>query len=244
MTLTEQQTVAEVAAASLGAVRVFESKGIDYCCGGKRSLEEVCREKGIESERLLEELAGAIAGPDSPEKDWNTAPLGELIQHIMARHHEYLKLELPRLNERLRKVISVYSEQDGALLAEMSEVFGALWQELDGHMRKEELILFPTIERYEAAIAGGGPVPPVPFGSIANPIRMMEMEHGSAGDALRRLNELTNGYTPPAHACTTYKALFSGLEELERDLHLHIHLENNILFPRAIALETANRPRY
>ena len=241
MELTSQQTVAEIAATSLAAIRVFETHGIDYCCGGHRPLADACRSRGIAPETILGELSSALQSSPAAAAEWNSAALSDLIRHIVTTHHEYLKLELPRIQQRLDKVHQVYGQQDASVLAPLPGLFFGLRQELELHMRKEEAILFPTIERYERAAGAGAPLPFVPFGSIANPIRMMEMEHENAGDALRQMREITSGYTAPAHACSTYRALFQGLDELERDLHMHIHLENNILFPRAIALESSHR---
>jgi regulator of cell morphogenesis and NO signaling len=169
--------------------------------------------------------------------DWNTAPLAELIGHILAAHHDYLKRELPALDERLRKVVSVHGEREPEMLPRLLAIFTALRAELEQHLRKEEAILFPAMARYEAAVMAKAGAPFLPFGSFANPIRMMLQEHESAGEALRAMRELTADYALPAHACATYRALFEGLQALETDLHLHIHLENNILFPRAMKLE-------
>jgi regulator of cell morphogenesis and NO signaling len=239
MQVTETKTVAEIAAGSLAAVRVFERFGIDYCCGGKRPLDEVCRDKGLVTEQVQRELDAAAAQPAPEQRDWAIAPLRELIEHIVATHHAYLARELGPLGERVAKVERVYSARPEAVerVAGLSGVFEALRSELLMHMRKEEMILFPAIESYEAAASAKRPLPPLPFGSVANPIRMMEMEHESAGDALAELHEITRDFEVPEYACVTYKAMLSGLRELEQDLHMHIHLENNILFPRALKLE-------
>jgi len=167
--------------------------------------------------------------------DWNAAPLKDLIHHIVTKHHEYLKLELPRVGQRVRTVAQVHGAKDPATLRELETVYQGLWQELDLHMHKEEMMLFPAIERFEAAMQGGTLLPPPPFGSIRNPIAVMEREHDSAGDALGRIRE--RGFEAPSYACSTYRAVLEGLQALETDLHTHIHLENNILFPRATALE-------
>ncbi len=172
--------------------------------------------------------------------DWNIVPLRELIGHIVSTHHEYLKLELPRVGQRLPKVVQAHGPKDPATLDELQAVYQGLWEELDMHMHKEELMLFPAIGRYEAAVESRMPLPPAPFGSIANPIAVMESEHDSAGDALRRIRELTRDFEAPAYACNTYRSLLDGLRALESDMRRHIHLENNILFPRAIALESGH----
>lgn len=237
MTLTTNQTISEIAAQSLGAVRVFEKHGIDYCCGGKRPVAEACEELGLDAGAVTAELEQALAGRPADERDWNQVPLRELINHIIGKHHEYLKLELPRLNQRLQKVMRVYGEQDQATLGALPALFNGLSDELSMHMHKEEAILFPYIDRLESAKRTGEMTPPSPFGSIANPIAMMEHEHDNAGAALKGMRETTRDYAVPGYACVTYRSLLEGLRELEEDLHLHIHLENNILFPRAVALE-------
>jgi len=234
--MTETNTLAELAATSLKAVRILEQHGLDYCCGGKRSLDEACRTKGLDAAAVLGEIAGTAADADAG-KDWRSAPLQELAQHILRTHHEYLKLNLPALGQRMQKVAAVHGSKDPEVLPRMASVYAALRAELELHLHKEEVILFPFLMEYGRAEAQGLPVPPVPFGSIANPITVMEREHDSAGDALAELRSLTGGYTLPAYACSTVQALYGGLQELEADLHVHIHLENNILFPRAIALE-------
>jgi regulator of cell morphogenesis and NO signaling len=239
-TVAENQTVAEIAASSLAAVRVFERFGIDYCCGGKRPLAEVCRSKGQDPQVVKQELDLAMAEKAAGEQDWAAAPARALVEHIVSTHHEYLRRELPAIQTRLDKVYRVYNERYGPTLLGLPEVFTELRTELETHIQKEEMILFPSIIAYEEAAAAGRPLPRTPFGSVAHPIRMMEMEHESAGNALARIREITNVYAVPEYGCVTYRALMSSLDEMERDLHLHIHLENNILFPRAVRFETAN----
>ena len=234
--MTTTTTLADLAGTSLAAVRILESHGLDYCCGGKRPFEEACIAKNLNPNSVLQEIETANL-QQTGGRDWPTAPLDELVNHIVATHHEYLKIELPALGNRLVKVHEVHGARDPVTLARMVEVFGALREELEMHMHKEEVILFPFIQRYGAAAAQGLPLPSVPFGSIANPIRVMEREHDTAGDALGELRRLTGNYQLPPYACSTVRALYEGLQTLETDLHIHIHLENNILFPRAIGLE-------
>lgn len=238
MTLEDQMTVGEVAALSPGAVNVLDSHGIDYCCGGRRTLEDVCAEKGLSARRLMDEIDAGAAVAGSPEDDWKIVPLRRLIGHIVSTHHEFLKLELPRIAQRLAKVVEVHGAKDPAL-GELQPVYEDMRRELELHMHKEELMLFPAIGRYEAAAESGKPLPPALFGSVANPIAAMEKEHDSAGVELRRIRDLTRDFEPPEYACTTYRSLLDGLRALESDLRTHVHLENNILFPRAIALEKA-----
>jgi regulator of cell morphogenesis and NO signaling len=241
MQQNQTTTVAEIAAGSLAAVRVFERLGIDYCCGGKRPLEEVCRAKGLDPVQVQGELDTASKAPDTSARDWNTAPLHELIAHIVDTHHSYLRREFNPLSERLAKVYRVYNERYGDTFIGLPAIFDALRSELEMHMHKEERILFPAIASLERAVNSGAPAPQTPFGTVDNPIRMMEAEHESAGQALAEIRSITNHFEIPDFACVTYRALVNGLKELEQDLHLHIHLENNVLFPRAAELE--NRPR-
>ena len=232
-------TVAEIAASSLPAVRVFERLGIDYCCGGKRPLGEVCQEKGLDADAVQRELDAAASARESTDCDWKAAPLRELVDHIVGTHHEYLKREFQPLADRLEKVYRVYNERYGPTLTGLPEVYSGLRSELEMHMFKEERILFPAIVAAESAASSGAPLPRTPFGPLANPIGMMQAEHDSAGQALARIRTITGNFAIPDYACVTYRALMSGLQELEQDLHLHIHLENNILFPRATELEAS-----
>jgi regulator of cell morphogenesis and NO signaling len=231
-----ERTIGDIAAARPAAVRVFEHYGIDYCCGGQRSLADACAERGVSAEEVLAAVETNDRS-DAPERDWTTATLGRLIGHIVHRHHGYLYAELPTLRDRLAKVIAAHGDRHSETLGPLEATFSALNDELGLHLRKEEEILFPAIGELEAAeTARRAPVLP-PFGTVRNPIRMMENEHESAGRALRAMRELTGNYAVPPDACSTWRALFAGLEELEKDLHAHIHLENNVLFPRAAELE-------
>ena len=238
--ITTDTKIAEIAAESLAAIRVFQKYGIDFCCGGQKPLAEVCGKKNIAADALAAELEAALAAAATDQTDWNQKSLRELTAYIVARHHSYLRTELPRIQAWLDKVCSKYGEQDEAILGRLPETFGSLRAELEGHLPKEENILFPWIERFEAAVAAGQPAPRLPFGTLDGPIRVMEHEHENAGEALRILREATNDYTPPAHACRTYRALFEGLAELEADLHMHIHLENNVLHARAREMARAS----
>jgi regulator of cell morphogenesis and NO signaling len=235
MLFSESASVARIATASAAAVRVFEQFGIDYSLHGDRSLADACREKGLDESAVSAEIDRA--GSDvSPGPDWTAEPLSALIAHIVATHHDYLRRELPQIAQRLARVAEVYAERERSIMSELPGVFSGLMDEISLHMRKEEMMLFPAIEECEAAAASGAPLPPTPFGSVANPIRMMEYEHENAGGALARMRELTRGYTAPVYACMTYIAVVDGLKALEADLHQHMHLENNSLFPRALKL--------
>jgi regulator of cell morphogenesis and NO signaling len=240
--VTKAPSVGEIAARSLAAVRILEEHGIDYCCGGQRSVADVCSEKGIDSDVLLKQVQAAERNPTDAGRNWRAATLAELIDHILSTHHEYLRRELPLIENRLIAVLNAHSEAHGQLLRQLSVLFAGLKTELQVHMQKEESVLFPFVRAAEMSASAGRGLPHSPFGTVRNPIRMMEHEHDSAGDALAAMRRLTNNYELPEGACNTWRALYGGLAELESDLHLHIHLENNILFPRAIALELGTIP--
>jgi regulator of cell morphogenesis and NO signaling len=217
--------------------RDFEELGIDYCCHGEQPLQRACRLAGLDPNMVLERLAAVESGTtDECSRDWLTAPLAELCDHIEATHHAYLKTELPRLDALIAKVIKAHGVNHPEL-RDVQQTFADLRAELEPHMMKEERILFPAIRAMERATR------PLmfPFGSVANPVRMMQHEHDNAGQCLANLRRLTGNYTPPAGACNTYRAMLDGLRRLESDLHQHIHKENNVLFPRALAIETGAR---
>lgn len=230
-----EKTVGELVSERPGRSRVFEEFGIDYCCGGKRPLAEACSKKGVDIDEVLRGLAQADETTVKEDAtDFSTMALDELADHIVSTHHSYLTRELPRLEGMSAKVAKVHGGSD-ARLADLAQVVASLSAELRSHMMKEEEILFPIIRELEHADT----LPSMHCGSIANPIRMMESEHDSAGDALEDARRLTDGYAPPEWACNTYRALLDGLHDLELDLHVHIHKENNILFPRALEREAA-----
>jgi regulator of cell morphogenesis and NO signaling len=214
--------------------RVFESLSIDYCCGGKLPLAEACAQSGVDPLQVVEQLTAADMATAATDGhvDADMMSLTALADHIEQTHHAYLRTELPRLDQMTLKVLSVHGGKDPRL-AQLREAFAALRDELMQHMMKEERILFPMVRQIELA---DGPVF-AHCGSIANPIRQMELEHGHAGDALLIMRQATDGYVPPPWACNTYRAMLDALAQLEKDLHQHIHKENNVLFPKAIARE-------
>ncbi len=231
-----ETTVREIATAHPAAVRVFEKYGIDYCCGGQKPLADACREHGLSEDAVLDEVRSSER-PGAAERDWAGASLAELIGHIVVTHHGYLSAELPALEQRMAKVVEKHGANHSEL-GPLQQVLTSLKAELMHHCRKEEMVLFPFTQQIEAAANEGRRIS-APFGTVANPIRMMEHEHDDAGRALAAIRKLTNNYEVPADACPTFRALYEGLAALERDLHQHIHLENNILFPRAQQLERA-----
>ncbi len=232
--LVGRKTVRELALEIPSATRIFEQLGIDYCCGGLRPLAEACGPAGVSLEQVMEKLEAGQPSNAAGQVNWQGVAPSLLIDHITTTHHAYLKQELPRLEKLTAKVVSVHGEKHPELL-QIREIYLALDQELSAHLVKEEQILFPFIVALER-----GQSTQSCFGSVANPIRMMEFEHDNAGEALRQLRRLSHDYTAPEDACISYQTLYQALKALEADLHQHIHLENNILFPRAIALEAAN----
>jgi regulator of cell morphogenesis and NO signaling len=240
MTTFTTRTVREIAVASPEATRIFEELKIDYCCGGQRPLAAACADAGLETGavvRRLEEAARTTARPDGAA-DFQTAPLADLIRHIVDTHHAFTRRELVRLDALLDKVCSVHGQNHRELL-EVRSLFRELANDLTPHMMKEEVMLFPYVAQLEAAARDGRPAPRAPFGTVRNPIRMMAMEHDTAGDLLRRVRAAAGDFVPPADVCISYQTLYGALEGFEADLHRHIHLENNILFPRAVELEDA-----
>ena len=227
------RSVGELVAECPARSQVFEELQIDYCCHGGISLQEACQQQDLDPGEVLVRLAPQEVLA-SDVRDWLTAPLCELCDHIERTHHAYLRTELPRLALLIAKVAEVHGDRH-AELHDVKRIFHGLQDELMPHMMKEEHILFPAIRRLELA---SHPLN-LPFGTVQNPIRMMEREHDAVGNLLRHLRSLTNDFTAPEGACNTYRAMLDGLRELELDLHEHIHKENNILFPRAAKLEAS-----
>ena len=238
MTIATTRTVGEIAAEMPNATREFEKLGIDYCCGGTRTLGDACAQAKIpvgEVLARLEKSAQLSAIGDS--KDWQNQPLADLIAHITGTHHVFVREECPRIEALASKVVGVHGQNHPELL-QVQEIFSALAGELSVHLMKEEQVLFPYIFRLEESFVAGEPAPPAMFGTVVNPVRMMMQEHDGAGEAVRTLRSITHDYAVPADACISYRTLYEALQGFEADLHQHIHLENNILFPRAVAMES------
>ncbi len=224
--------VGQIVAERPSASRTFERLGIDYCCGGRKPLEEACAEKGLDPQAVLGDLGAESGAGGSEERNWSEASLPDLADHIVRVHHGWLRENLPRLDALSAKVVRAHGDRHPEL-ARVREVLLSLIAELGAHTMKEERVLFPMI----VAIDGASEKPCFHCGSIANPLGVMEEEHESAGRALVSLRSLTRDFSTPADGCATYRAFMDGLAELEADLHRHIHEENNILFPRAAARE-------
>lgn len=238
MSVEATQTVGELAASIPGATREFERLGIDYCCGGNRTLGEACVDAKIPVEQALAQLQNVSPTSDARvDRDWSHQPLVDLIAHISETHHAFVREECPRIERLAGKVVSVHGTNHPELL-QVKETFSALAGELMLHLTKEEQILFPYIALMEQADTAGEPAPSAMFGTVMNPVRMMMQEHDGAGDALKKLRSITSDYETPYDACISYVTLYDALRAFEADLHQHIHLENNILFPRSVALET------
>ena len=222
---------------------VFEKHGIDYCCGGGKPLADAARECGQGLPKLIDALKEALARPigkaETAQRDWYAASLGELVCHIVDEHHAYMKTALPRLRSFISAVLKAHAAQHGNMLSQVQATFNDLDEEISNHLMKEEQVLFPYITALEIHVRGESPQPQACFGSARYPIQQMEHEHENAGQALAKLREVTYDYALPADACPTFRAMYEELQRMEADLHQHIHLENNILFPRAIELEEA-----
>lgn len=237
MLLDATRTVREFAMEIPNATRIFEKLKIDYCCGGNQPLNEACAHAGLDVQEVFGLLSQAGPANDDYEViDSQSLPLAELANRIVEKHHVFTRNELERLTALLEKVCSVHGTNHPELL-KIQLQFQTLRAELEPHMMKEERILFPYIVRLEAAVVENGPAPFAPFGTVGNPIAAMMREHDAAGDILRAIRELSGDFAVPENACFSYRTLYNALGELEADLHQHIHLENNILFPRSLEME-------
>ena len=240
MTINASKTVGEIAVEVPEATRVFERFHIDYCCGGGRALDEACVTAGVDIELLLKMLDESQSSKSIETLDCKNATLSQLINYILEKHHAFTKDEMARLEPLAAKVVSAHGANHPELLT-VRDLIAQLFAELRPHMFKEEQILFPFILELEKAQMQSRPAPFAPFGTVGNPIRMKMMEHDTAGDLLREIRKVRSNYKVPADACISYKTFYEALEAFERDLHQHIHLENNILFPRAAELEDISR---
>ncbi|MEO5858172.1 MAG: iron-sulfur cluster repair di-iron protein, partial [Pyrinomonadaceae bacterium] len=239
MNIELDRTIGQIAAARPASKRVFENLGIDYCCGGGTTLSEACTEHGIELDNLMEMLSteeSRALGARGADLDFPGMSLAALSDHIVREHHVFTRDEDERITALLEKVCSVHGANHAELF-EIQKIFGMMRLELENHMLKEERMLFPYISLMESSIRFGQPVPPAPFGSTQNPIKVMLSEHDAAAEQLREMRRLSDDFMLPADACNSYRSLYEAMEGLEEDLHEHIHLENNLLFPRAIEME-------
>jgi regulator of cell morphogenesis and NO signaling len=237
MNPTPESPVGALVAERLGRARVFDRLGIDYCCHGATPLADACAQRSLDVGKVLSEIAASDlreADDEADRVDYTAMSAGALADMIVLTHHAYLRRELPRLAHLIDRVAAAHAAAHPEL-NDLRETFAGLRQELETHMLKEEWVLFPLIKQLEAARAPF----PIHCGSVGNPILVMEHEHATAGAALARIRRLTGDYQVPADGCTSYRALYDGLDRLEQDLHRHIHKENNLLFPKAAEREAA-----
>ena len=226
-------TLADAVDAFPQLAREFEQRGLDYCCGGQRLLGDACALVGLDPAATIAELSQVAAGSAAAAPaEWTTMTADALVGHLEATHHRYLWSELPRVSALIEKVVAVHGERHPEL-TEIEHCFSRVRADLEPHMLKEERVLFPMIRE----LAVSADVPTFHCGSLQNPISVMLREHDAVGELLARLRLLTNGYTPPADGCGSYVACFTAMAKLEADTHLHIHKENNVLFPLVVRLE-------
>jgi len=236
MNITEKHIIGELVAQDYRTAGVFKAHGIDFCCNGNRTISEACNKKGLDQELVVQELRDALKNNSSGGTDFQSWPPDLLVDYIEKKHHRYVEAKIPEIKAYLNKIAKVHGDNHPELHV-VEQHFAESTDALAAHMKKEELILFPFIKKLAAADQNDERIPAPHFGTVENPIAMMHEEHDAEGERFRKIAELSNNYTPPADACNTYKVAFALLREFEEDLHLHIHLENNILFPKAVEME-------
>lgn len=229
-------TISEIVKNNLRAGAIFEKYNLDFCCKGNRTLTDACKEKNIDAAPILSELSVLNEIPSAGFMNYEEWNLDFMIDYIINTHHNYVRKSIPIIAEHAAKVVNAHGKNHPETL-QVNKIFGVVYKDLKSHMMKEEEILFPYIKYLNKIKQSGGSFESPYFGTVTNQIRMMEQEHQAAGDELFEIRRLTSGYTPPEDACNTFKALYSELKDFEEDLHKHVHLENYILFPKAISLE-------
>jgi len=233
MNVLASKTLAQIVTNNHKAASIFEKHHLDFCCKGKRTLEQACSESDIKIEEVIEQLEKA-GDTNDLKTNYNELSLAQLSEHIVSTHHNYVKNEMPALHGYLQKVASKHGDRHPEM-NKVFQIFVAVKEEMEFHMQKEEMVLFPRIKDIENQIQEGKKVV-VSSSYLQSPINMMEQEHDHAGSMLAEIRNLTNNYNPPADACTTYQLSFASLQAFELDLHRHVHLENNILFPKALKM--------
>jgi regulator of cell morphogenesis and NO signaling len=228
MTITASTTVGDIATTLPSSVQVLQRYGVDFCCGGKRPLGDVCAEQGLSLPELTAAIEASALAPDGERRDWRHEPLHRLIAHIVTTYHDRLREDLPRLEAMAAKAAKAHTAK-APYFSRLGDVIGELSADLNDHMHKEECVLFPAIVALENGARHHA-------AWIHQPIAAMEQEHDRAGELLAELRRVTHQYAIPDWGCATVRALHQGLEALEASMHVHVHLENNVLFPRAIAL--------
>ena len=238
MNFSNETKVKDIALANPEARQILEDAGVDYCCGGGNSLHDACMHSDVSAEEILKRLGENRKLVRPGEKDWTSSPLEDLTRHIREKHHRYVREAITRVRALLEKVKAKHGENHPEI-ADVQRLFSEVGQEMILHMQKEEQILFPYIDALERSTTGNGSLEPPFFQTVKNPIHIMMEEHDSAGNLVKQIRKATGDYTPPTDACTSYQAFYQELREFEADLHQHVHLENNILFPRAVEMEAA-----
>lgn len=237
MNTLEQLTVGEYVANDFRTAALFSKYGIDFCCKGNRTLEEVCAKKDINPEDLQKEIQTVLETKNDQAIDFKSWSSSLLVDYIVEKHHTYVEEKTPILIQFLDKLCKVHGERHPELF-EISSLFKLSAGNLAQHMKKEELLLFPFIQKMVKAQKENLSLEQPHFGKVENPIAMMKEEHTTEGEHFATIATLSDGFTPPEDACSTYRVTYQMLKEFEQDLHKHIHLENNILFPKAIALQS------
>lgn len=235
MEALRNRTVADLVTENIKTAHVFKKYGIDFCCGGGEKIEKACKSKNVDFAELERELLLA-AGSGERNFNYNSWDLDFLADHIVNVHHKYVEENIPLLLQYTERVAKLHGGSHPEV-RKIEDLFHQVAGELVNHLKKEELVLFPFIRKKVDAEEVEETLERPSFGSTENPVKMMEEEHEYAGELFRKIAKLSNNYTPPPSACNTFRAMYSKLEEFEQDLHLHIHLENNILFPKALELE-------
>ena len=238
MNFNDETRVKDIALSNPAARKILEDAGLDYCCGGGKSLHEACLHADVPAEEILNRLRENSKHVSPDEANWTLAPLRDLTRHIREKHHRYVREATARVQPLLGKVEAKHGKSHSEI-ADIRRLFAEVAREMIMHMQKEEQILFPYIDALEKATIAHGSVEPPFFQTVRNPIHAMMKEHDAAGELVKQIRKASLEYTTPADACTSYKALYQDLKEFEADLHQHVHLENNILFPRSVEMETA-----
>jgi regulator of cell morphogenesis and NO signaling len=229
-------SLSEIVTRNYKAAEIFEKYGLDFCCRGNKIISEACSEKGLDHENIIAELKNLNGNGEKAHFDFNQWDISVLAEYIVHKHHDYVRKMIPVLSQHTQKVASVHGANHPEVI-EIAKHFSIVYKDLKQHMMKEEQMLFPFIKYLSRVQQNRSSAERPSFGTVKNPIKMMEIEHKNAGDEMYGIRKLSNDYTPPEDACNTYKVCFSELKEFEEDLHQHVHLENNILFPRAVELE-------
>ncbi len=234
--MDQNQVIGELVAQDYRTAAVFKKYGIDFCCQGNRTIQEACEKKKIDSKEVLNDIEQISSKSAETSTDYQSWPLDLLADYIEKKHHRYVEEKIQEIKPFLDKICQVHGAHHPELF-QIQEEFVASAGELAAHMKKEEFILFPFVRKIAKAKHEGLKVDAPRFGSVQNPVQTMMDEHSTEGERFARIEQLSNHYTPPTDGCNTYRVTFALLKEFEQDLHLHIHLENNILFPKTIALE-------